>query len=63
MIPRKTDADAAAPATRDDRREKVMRELKLALVDQQVHREGSGCNPYESVQGRGRSERWEPRRR
>jgi hypothetical protein len=54
-----------APAATDAevRREKLMRELKLALVDQQVQREGSGCNPYESVQGRGRSERWERRRR
>jgi hypothetical protein len=54
---------AAAAASTEDRREKLIRELKLALVDQHVHREGSGCNPYESVQGRGRSERWEPRRR
>ena len=38
-------------------------ELKLALVDQQVRQEGGGCNPYDSVQGHGRAERWEPRRR
>ena len=45
------------------RREQLMRELKLALVDQQVHEEAAGCNPYDALQGHGRPDRWEPRRR
>jgi len=54
---------APAPTPSEERRDKVMRELKLALVDQQVLSQGAGCNPYESAQGRGHSERWERRRR
>jgi len=45
------------------RREQLMRELKLALVDQQVQQETAGCNPYDALQGHGRPDRWEPRRR
>jgi hypothetical protein len=47
----------------EDRRAKVLRELKLALVDQQVQQEAGGFNPYDAQQGRGRTERWEKRRR
>jgi len=51
------------PTASQSLREKVLRDLKLALVDQQAHREEAGCNPYDALQGRGRTERWEPRRR
>jgi len=40
-----------------------MRELKLALVEQLEVKAGSGFNPYDAQQGRGRPERWEKRRR
>jgi hypothetical protein len=53
----------ASPSTAEGRREKLLRELKLALVDQQTLRESAGCNPYDALQGRGRAERWAPRRR
>jgi hypothetical protein len=50
-------------ASGKDRREEVLRELKLALVDQRVQQEGGGFNPYDAEQGRNRTERWQKRRR
>lgn len=49
--------------TAQDRREKLLRDLKLALVDQQVRGEAAGCNPYDALQGRGRPDRWDTRKR
>ena len=53
----------ASAETREERRAKLMRELKLALVDQQVTREAGGFNPYDAQQGQDRTERWAKRRR
>jgi hypothetical protein len=46
----------------EERRSKVLRELKLALVGQRETR-SAGFNPYDAEQGRGRQEPWEKRRR
>ncbi len=51
------------PTAAEDRREKLLRDLKLALVDQQVRSEGAGCNPYDALQGQKRSDRWDTRKR
>lgn len=52
-----------APSPAEERREKVLRDLKLALVDQEVHRKTAGCNPYDALQGQVRSDRWDTRKR
>jgi hypothetical protein len=52
-----------APSPADERREKVLRDLKLALVDQHAHKETAGCNPYNALQGQVRSDRWGTRKR
>ena len=52
-----------SPSTAEARREKLLRDLKLALVDQQVRSEGAGCNPYDALQGQKRSDRWDTRKR
>ena len=46
-----------------DRRERLVRDLALALVDQRLARESAGFNPYDAQQGTRRVERWEKRRR
>jgi hypothetical protein len=60
----KPDAQNVLPVPVDEsRRNKVIRELKLALVDQQQISVDGGFNPYDALQGRVRVERWEKRRR
>jgi hypothetical protein len=57
-------AQSVQPAPADEtRRNKVIRDLKLALIDHQQLSEAGGFNPYDAHQGRGRIERWEKRRR
>lgn len=51
------------PSPAEERREKMLRELKLALVDQEVHKKTAGCNPYDALQGQVRSDRWGTRKR
>ena len=51
------------PQSSGMRRERVLRDLKLALVDQKVQAEAAGCNPYDALQGTGRRDRWQTRRR
>jgi hypothetical protein len=58
-----TDKRVPAVPKAPSRRERLMREIKLALVDQQVKVEATGCNPYDALQGQGRVDRWMPRRR
>lgn len=49
--------------TTEDRRDKVMRDLKLALVDEMELRRSGGFNPYDSREGRTHTDRWGRRRR
>lgn len=53
---------AVKPAT-TDRRTRVMRELKLALVDRMEQQQSGGFDPYDAREGRGHTSCWEQRRR
>jgi hypothetical protein len=52
-----------ATTSADDRRAKVMRDLKLALIDEMQLRQSGGFNPYDSREGRANTDRWDRRRR
>lgn len=58
----KLTAHPPAPSA-EDRRNKVMRDLKLALVDELELRQSGGFNPYDSREGRTHTDRWDRRRR
>jgi hypothetical protein len=62
-INRPSQSMVASTPSGADRRAEMLRELKLALVDQRVQQEGGGFNPYDAEQGRNRTERWQKRRR
>lgn len=53
----------AGSADREARRQTVLRDLKLALVDQQVRADTGGFDPYNAQQGHARADHWDKRRR
>lgn len=59
----RADLEQTPSSVRTDRRNRLMRDLTLALVDQRLEKESPGFNPYDAQQGQRRRDNWEKRRR
>jgi hypothetical protein len=59
----RADLEQTPAPVQTDRRDRLVRDLTLALVDQRLERESAGFNPYDAQQGQRRQDNWEKRRR
>lgn len=59
----RADLDQTPSPVQTERRERLVRELTLALVDQRLEKESAGFNPYDAQQGQRRHDNWGNRRR